>query len=110
MYKTDKIVDALYGAFQGDVAFVPTKIPKEAKKIKNRILALGEATGHHHVLTEGCDVYELADQLFFKVLTADEKLLHQEHDGVRVVPEIHEEYRVIRQVEYNGEEERRVMD
>ena len=106
MYKTDNEVNAKTGAFQGDVGFVPAKIPKGAKKVKSRILALGEATGHHHVLTEEAQVYELAEELFFKA-GVGAKLLHQEHDAITIAPGT---YRVIRQVEYDGEEERRVMD
>ena len=107
MYKMDNPVYAPDGGFQGDVAFVPIKeIPKGAKKVKSRILALGEATGHHHVLTEECQAYELAEQLFFKA-GVGAKLMHQEHDVEIIAPGT---YRVIRQVEYDGEEERRVMD
>jgi hypothetical protein len=82
MYKTDVEVKATTGAFQGDVGFVPAKLPKGAKKVKSRILALGEATGHHHVLTEEAQVYELAEQLFFEA-GVGAKLLHQEHDAIR---------------------------
>ena len=108
-YKTDKLVPAVTGGFQGDVGFVPASIPKEAKKVKSRILALGEATGHHHVLTEECQVYEMAEGLFFRIPEGVEtaQLLHQEHDAIVIAPG---EYRVVEQVEYDGEEERRVMD
>jgi len=39
---------------QGDLVFIPVAaIPEKAKKGKDRVLALGEATGHHHSAISG---------------------------------------------------------
>ena len=63
-------------------------IPKEAKRIKNRPLALGEVTGHHHsVIAENeadVEMYELNGEIYVRVLS-DAKLVHQEHKA-HVIP------------------------
>lgn len=99
------------GAFQGDVAVFRIKeLPAGAKKTKNRTVAYGEATGHHHTVVGECEAYEVKDGLVFVVADEEEvTLTHQEHDtvtletGIWFCP-------TISQVEYDGANERRVLD
>ena len=108
--KTNKL-----GAFQGDVVIhkiAGNKIPADAEPTKNRIVAYGEATGHHHMIEGECDVYE---NLFgFAVKVAEPNtatLVHigGEHETIEMTPGT---YWIPKeaQVEYDGAEERRVLD
>ena len=75
-----------------------TLIPKEAKRIALRPLALGEATGHHHslyasagvALEDACEMFEVATDVGTKTylrVTADGiSLQHQEHKSHAVPP------------------------
>lgn len=50
---------------QGDVQFKQIIcIPKNANKIKNIPLAYGEVSGHVHVLTGECELFELEDRMY----------------------------------------------
>lgn len=92
---------------QGDVIIKLNQAkPEEAKKRKDRTLALGEATGHHHTLTKG-EVYGSMDGVQWIVLDEETELTHQEHDILVIPPGVHE---VIIQREYAPEEIRRVID
>ena len=100
-----------YGV-QGDVPIVKRdKLPEGAKKINGNILRLGEVTGHHHIVDGPCQLYEVdqpnkSAELWVEFF-GDVAVKHHEHGtllfpaGVYVVPD---------QVEYDGEEERRVLD
>lgn len=92
---------------QGDVlVYKVEEIPEWAEKTDNRILAWGEATGHHHSLVGECEVYELKNELFFYV--ADEVVItHQEHDQI-VIPA--GTYKSVIQREYDPVKIRRVLD
>lgn len=83
---------------QGDLLIVKVKkIPEDAAKRDNRVLAEGEATGHMHELDLG-EVYEKDGTLYFKVPEGKTAALnHQEHKTVTFAPG---EYKVIRQREY----------
>ncbi len=73
------------------------------------VLALGEATGHHHsVAAADAELLETeAHEVFLRVMRAT-PLEHQEHGAVALEPGV---YRVTRQVEYSPKElPRRVMD
>jgi hypothetical protein len=69
-------------------------IPKEAKRIPIRPLALGEATGHHHSLCtldetpveDVCEMYELDGKTYVRVTAAGVVLTHQEHKSQAVAP------------------------
>lgn len=103
------------GAFQGDVVIHRIDvdaIPSDAKPTQNRIVAYGEATGHHHVIEGECDVLENLFGFVVKVAEPNTaKLVHigNEHETIEITPGI---YWIPReaQVEYDGEEERRVCD
>ena len=102
------------GGLQGDVAIIRVDaLPDGAKRIRGHIVALGEATGHHHILDEQADVYTVGSNIYFVVdpsvyETAEEVgVRHQEHAAIAFELGV---YQVIRQVEYDGEDERHVRD
>lgn len=100
---------------QGDVALSPVTIPSglPAKRVTSVVLALGEVTGHSHVLsapaieemTDGRDP-ELARR-FVRVLEEGGVLAHQEHGAIPIPPG---DYEIIRQREYAPESTRFVAD
>lgn len=100
---------------QGDVLIQRiSKIPADAIKqsAKGRIiLALGEATGHHHSLEEdAADWWKGKDEAIgeqFIELKAPAEVTHQEHAPI---PLPAGKYRVIQQREYSPEEIRNVAD
>lgn len=123
--KKDKIVKlGNLGGVQGDVPILKVGgLSANGKITKERIVAFGEVTGHHHQIVGKCDVYEverdIAGQLFngFEVVVVEGqpvKIEHNsggEHYAVEMAPGI---YFIpgpgFQQVEYDGENERRVMD
>ena len=98
---------------QGDVLIKSTKGIK-GNKLNHLTIAEGEATGHHHSVSctttelyqeQRCDILDRN----FHVLVVSEPttLNHQEHGTIEVAPGT---YWVVRQREYDGEKERRVID
>lgn len=101
MYRDDHRNTAPAGSMHGDVGLGPlSKLPDGAKPIKGNKIALGEATGHHHILdAPGVQMYEVpissldpaevdvadltelfgADGTVKVVVTEDVPLRHQEH-------------------------------
>ena len=112
------------GAVQGDVPILRVAaISDGAKATARRIVALGETTGHHHALVGECQVYEvtrsLAGQLFpgLEVVVTEGQPVHIEHnsDGDHAAIEMTPGIYFIpapgyQQVEYDGADERRVLD
>lgn len=88
------------------------ELPKGLKKKKDAVLALGEITGHSHVLVplkKKVQVYENEQgQVLFEV-EQEAKLTHQEHKTIIIGKGI---YTVIREREYNPFEAeiRQVLD
>lgn len=102
---------------QGDVLLVRVKaLPKDAvlqpQKGKKLILALGEATGHHHrfefLNTDFSEVkmYHVGAARYLDVAKPAD-LLHEEHSTARVPAGL---WLVPNQVEYTPAELRRVVD
>lgn len=93
---------------QGDLLIVKVKgIPEDAIKVKSRVLAEGEATGHMHELDLG-EVYEKDGVLYFKVPEGEAATLnHQEHGAMTFETG---EYKVIKQREYEPNGWRYVAD
>lgn len=62
MYRDDFTKKAEHGGLHGDVGLVPiSKLPANAKSLKGNKIALGEQTGHHHILDiPGVQLYEVA--------------------------------------------------
>ncbi len=85
---------------QGDILLKKTNIDlKDFKKTgtRNRTLALGETTGHHHDLQGDVDFYENGNMLICNVNTTA-TLTHQEHKHLTVQTG---KYQFIRQREYD---------
>lgn len=100
---------------QGDVLLVPVaSVSGFAKVVKREggrtILALGEATGHHHSFAghAGVELLETPDGARFLRVTRASDLTHQEHTTISVAPG---DYSVVIQREYDDANEwRRVTD
>lgn len=97
---------------QGDVfielvAAIPADAVKQAPS-KKIILALGEATGHHHALEteDPADWWKRGEEQFVSV-AAGASLTHQEHAAIELPAGA---YRVTRQREYSPTEIRNVLD
>jgi hypothetical protein len=96
-----------------------TKIPKQAKRIALRPVALGEVTGHHHSFMSNVDEVDVADlvemyegengEVFVRVLgePGSVSLVHQEHKAHDVAPG---EYSVVIQQENTDWGARSVAD
>ena len=92
---------------QGDVYIILDQSkPQDAKKRKDRTLAIGEATGHNHTMTTGV-VYGELDGKQWVVLEKPAELQHQEHATVTIPIGVHE---VRIQREYTPKEIVRVRD
>lgn len=79
-----------------------TMIPKGAKRIKTRPLALGEVTGHHHSVAldvaDMVEMYEKNGETYVRVLGDGVPVQHQEHKphtipagteyGIRIATEV----------------------
>lgn len=103
----------------GDVVLIEVdSIPQGLKEDKEKILALGEATGHHHKFVgEGAVVMKgFDDQIYVDVQSDVAKIVHQEHgDDVgdptyrfKDVPKGTYEVRIKR--EYRHGDETKVLD
>lgn len=109
------------GIRQGDVllikvAALPKKVREKARDAHGRlVLEYGEVTGHAHAVLEPnaklYDVLDEAERIVGQALVVEEGspaiLVHEEHDSHVLEPGV---YRRFYQVEYDGEEERRVTD
>ena len=75
---------------QGDVLLIRRKtLPEGAKRLKTRVLAEGEATGHNHALVGEAEVYEVGPGVLW-VVAEEAVLTHQEHGRVTVEPGVWE--------------------
>ena len=85
-----------YAVRQGDVMLRPSVIPADAKRVKLRPAALGEATGHHHSFMSNTaiaeedliEMYEKDGMTYVRVLgdSGDVSLVHQEHKAHVTAP------------------------
>lgn len=94
---------------QGDV--IIKKISQvKGKKLNHLTLAEGEATGHHHTITEGeTELYEEQGVLYLRVNSEKATLTHQEHKPIELPTGEYEIGRV-REYDHFAEEARRVAD
>jgi len=91
---------------QGDLLIVPVeKIPDDARKADDTVLAFGEQTGHTHRLVGG-EVMLTKDQVYFTVAIPT-PLEHDEHATLVIPPG---DWKVVQQREYYGERERPAYD
>ena len=65
---------------QGDVQFATTTLPKGSVKIKHRPIALGEHSGHMHVVTGDVELYTFENRTF-AVVGSDGASLQHVHDS-----------------------------
>jgi hypothetical protein len=71
------------------------------------ILAVGEATGHHHyVSSSDASMFAYSEEVYLQV-TKPTQLKHQEHEAIALDIGI---YKKIQQVEYTPERIRNVID
>jgi hypothetical protein len=94
---------------QGDVIVVKVSEIK-GKKLNHLTLAKGEATGHHHTITEGdAELYEHEGTMFLRVNSEKATLTHQEHSAV-VIPKGDYKINIVREYDHFSEEARKVQD
>ena len=94
---------------QGDVALRPCKLPEGASKIENRPLALGEVSGHAHVVEGDTALFEVNGKTFVAAGSDGGFLRHvkigtgekADHDDIVLSPNTC--YEVLLQNEYNPE-------
>jgi hypothetical protein len=103
---------------QGDVFLLKIKKPtvtvrQELKPHKDKILARGEATGHHHICLDGEVLVDKDGQLFFEtkkpatIRHADQSGGVAEHQDLKIDPGF---YRVLIERQYEPEGFKRVAD
>lgn len=110
----------------GDLIIKPIKrLPKGLKVKKDNVIALGEATGHHHTLTLDLSVVnkaieedfaqslktywdDLSKKVYFEA-KQQVKLQHQEHNVIVIQPGIYE-VGTEREFDYFTESINRVID
>lgn len=100
---------------QGDVLLVQMNaIPKEAAVVKANekklIIALGEATGHHHRFEDtshNVKMFQTGAGVRYLDVSAPADLLHEEHSTAKVPAGF---WLIPVQVEYTPKEVRRVAD
>lgn len=79
---------------QGDILFTRVEaLPGKAKRQKSRVIAEGEATGHHHELMVG-EMYRLDDKVFVvipdDVPDGSTVVVHPEHGPLILSPGVYE--------------------
>ena len=99
----------------GDLPIISTK-KIEGKEMEHRgsfVLALGEKTGHRHVITvddpKTMRIYQISPSLWCLKLESEARLSHEEHETIILAPGV---YRVGREQEYDwfGLMKREVVD
>lgn len=94
---------------QGDVIIEKVSEVK-GEKLKHLTLAVGEATGHHHSVTEGeADLYEHEGTLFLKVKSDKATVTHQEHKPI-TLPMGDYKIGIVQEYDHFMEESRYVAD
>lgn len=111
MYRDDFTQNTNGFGVQGDVPIVRRDaLPAGCKPVKGNILRDGEVTGHHHIVDASVEKFQLytspTGELWME-LFADVAIRHQEHGTLIMPPGV---YVIPEQVEYDGAEERRVLD
>ncbi len=74
---------------QGDVLLqgvnsLPTGVRKVKKTNRGYVIAEGESTGHAHVITGDCEVYELDGVIYISTSDKSVNLVHEEHHTVEI--------------------------
>jgi hypothetical protein len=89
---------------QGDVLLFHRveKLPAGCVRRKDRTVALGEHTGHHHTFEDGVAVLDAPDGRTFVVNETDKpkQMLHQEHSPVIGEPQVPYEFGQVREKDW----------
>lgn len=94
---------------QGDVVIKKVDGIK-GKKLNHLTLALGEATGHHHAITEGeACLYEKDGILYLHVESEQATITHQEHKPI-VIDKGDYQIGIVQEYDHLSEEVRNVAD
>ncbi len=94
---------------QGDVVLMKV-LEIKGKKLNHLTLARGEATGHHHTITEGdAELYEDEETMFLKIISEKATLTHQEHKKI-VLPKGDYKIGIVREFDHYEQEARNVRD
>lgn len=97
----------------GDVGLIPVaKQDIEFKECKQAVLALGEVTGHSHIVTPDLDnvtiaIAETAEGKFLRVTNGNAILRHEEHHAI-ILPA--GDFKIVIQREYDPLGNRLVRD
>lgn len=96
---------------QGDILIVPIlTIPNDVQQIEyengQAILAHGEATGHKHAFDKSEAILYANDNMYLKIIVTQGLLVHEEHSTIKIPAG---NYKVIRQREYDDENEFRIV-
>lgn len=105
----------------GDVDIIPVKRREQlelSEELDSKILAYGEATGHHHLLTPApgtkiammkCFDGKTYDRMIFKVSGGPATLTHPEHQTLSIDPGTYE-ISIEKEFDYFENETRKVLD
>ena len=94
---------------QGDV-LLTVVLEVKGKTLNHLTLAVGEATGHHHTITQGDAVlYEDNGVMYLHVESDKASLTHQEHKTIEL-PKGNYQIGIIREFDHFTEEIRNVCD
>jgi len=94
---------------QGDVLIQAVSEVK-GKKLNHKTLAQGEATGHHHTITEGdAELYEHEGTMYLRVNSEEAVVTHEEHKAV-TLPKGDYIVRRVREADHYSDEVRNVQD
>lgn len=96
----------------GDVDIKPIEsLPKGLKKSKDKVLALGEVTGHSHRFTPESlvDVFLASDGLRYLQVHQPSPLIHEEHKEIMIMPGTYK-VEIEREYSYEDEEMKKVVD
>ncbi|MEK6878923.1 MAG: hypothetical protein AABY22_04910 [Nanoarchaeota archaeon] len=97
---------------QGDVDIKPIKsLPKGLKKAKDKVLALGEVTGHFHRFADNSmvDVFLASNGLKYLQVHQPSPLIHEEHNEIMILPGTYK-VEIEREYSYEDEEMKKVVD
>ena len=93
---------------QGDILFVKIDVLPESLAAKDDgVIALGEQTGHKHLLVYGSLLTDKQNNMFITVTSELATIKHEEHRAITLPKGL---YRVIKQREYDPEGWRDVKD
>jgi len=94
---------------QGDVLIKKVSEVK-GKKLDHLTLAKGEATGHHHTITDGdAELFEHERTLYLRVNSNEATVTHQEHSAV-TIPKGDYQVEIVKEYDHFAEEVRNVRD